>query len=389
MKTSSQSSFGSSTNDSNGQSTDDIHEKQPPYRILTLDGGGIRGLITAVWLNQLEKKLGTPIHEHFDLIAGTSTGSILACAIALGKPTDELVRLYKDRGKEIFPSSFSSHIWKWIRNVWSAGIDQPIHSDTGLKKVLQDEFEHHLFGELEKQTFVLSYDTLNRKAICFNSKQTRYGDIPIWEICKASSSAPAYFPAHVMTFNRTGESYEVPLIDGGVVASNPTACAIAEGLKHLRKEGKGRDIQDIVVVSLGTGDANKPIYIEQSKRWGIMKWMLSITGVMFDGVSQAMDHVARNMLCEENYFRLQAKLHQDSLDDVSDENLNAMHAFAEAQFNQFSLEGNIEKIKEKLMVNEKNLSQSDQQKDLAARHPQLFEINGKSEHTLPKMEIVN
>lgn len=325
-------------------SEDTLTNKTKYYRILALDGGGIRGLITAVWLHrlekELEKKVGKKVHirDFFDLIAGTSTGSILACAISLGTPTEELIKIYKNRGKEIFTHSKVSRFLKWLKHLRFEGLDQPIYSDKGLEKVLRDEFGECKFGELNegshRTTFVVSYDTLNRRAICFNSSQDRYDALPVWEICKASSSAPVYFPAHVMQMKNGDVTYNIPLIDGGVVASNPTACAIAEGIKIQEEQEPQhkRDIGKIVVVSLGTGDSNRPIRIKQAQRWGLVKWSLNITGVLFDGVSQAMDHVATNLLPTENYFRFQAKLDRDSLDDVSEENLNALQALANSYF---------------------------------------------------------
>lgn len=155
-------------------------------------------------------------------------------------------------------------------------------------------------------------------------------------------------------------SYKVPLIDGGVVASNPTACAIAEGMKHLRKQGKNVSVDNLIVVSLGTGDASQPILIEQIRRWGMFQWMFNITGVMFDGMSLATDHVATNLLCPENYFRLQARLQRDSLDDVSDTNLNALHAFADSRYSSLEFKDIVEKLKNKLLKCRENLVLSEQ-----------------------------
>lgn len=355
------------------------------YRILALDGGGIRGLITAVWLYRLEKELqreeGREVHirDYFDLIAGTSTGSILACAISLGTPTEELIKIYKDRGKEIFTRSKTSRLLKWFKHLRAEGVDQPIYSDKGLEKVLRDEFEDCEFGKLNEEgskrtTFVVSYDTLNRRAICFNSRQDRYATLPVWEICKASSSAPVYFPAHVMQMKNGDVTYDIPLIDGGVVASNPTACAIAEGMK-LQDEP---DIKKIVVVSLGTGDSNRPIRIRQAKRWGMIKWSLNITNVLFDGVSQAMDHVATNLLPSANYFRFQAKLERDSLDDVSEENLNALQALANSYFETNICREKLKDLIPKLLNSDTNASAHVEQVGTPQVSDELYKVNGKS-----------
>ncbi|MDF5716596.1 MAG: patatin-like phospholipase family protein [Rhizonema sp. NSF051] len=350
------------------------------YRILSLDGGGIRGLITAVWLDRLEKELGKPIKDHFNLIAGTSTGSILACGISLGIPASQLVNIYKHRGEEIFPQLDSlRRTIKFIKHLPTQGLDQQLYCDQGLKKVLQEEFqrakipekyiskisppenENAKGGDLffkdirylngnELTTLVTSYDTLNRKAVIFDSREDNYNEIPMWEICKASSSAPMFFPAHIMEMkNGNAEPYTIPLIDGGVIASNPTACAIAEGMKATKNLKLTIEdfvpIEDFVVVSLGTGDSNRSISIKQAKNWGIYKWSYHITNVLFDGVSQAMDHIATSMLPRETYFRFQAKLEKDSLDDVSPENLNALQAFANCYFDTYDYQDKIKELK--------------------------------------------
>ena len=346
--------------------------KDKTYRILSLDGGGIRGLVTAVWLHRLEKELGAPLRDHFHLIAGTSTGSILACGVALGMPGEELIKIYKECGKRIFSPSPWPGVLRYIRG--------QIYSSKGLENVLQEKFkwkqfqkynEGNLplncnsdnessnidlhFGDLyclnkqEVTTVIISYDTLNRRAIPFNSSLPRYQEIPIWEICKASSSAPIYFPPHIMKMYNGEVSYEIPLIDGGVVASNPTACAIAEGMK-VRPDLK-RD--QFVVVSLGTGDANRPIHINEIKKWGLLNWGRNFTNVFFDGVSQAVDHVASNTIAQDRYFRFQAKLQEDSMDDISEKNLNALQAFANSYFETTICRDKIKQLKDALSENSK------------------------------------
>ena len=94
------------------------------YRILSLDGGGIRGIITAVWLDRLEQALGGPLRQHFDLIAGTSTGGILACALARGTEAAKIVDLYRDRGREVFPDQ-AARLWSRITRTFSQGLSAP------------------------------------------------------------------------------------------------------------------------------------------------------------------------------------------------------------------------------------------------------------------------
>ena len=95
----------------------------------------------------------------------------------------------------------------------------------------------------------------------------------MWEVCKASSAAPTYFPAHILNLGGA----DVPLIDGGVFANNPTAGAIAEGVRINKALGNaGHDLDEFVVASFGTGEATRPIEAKQALQWGALEWAVPI-----------------------------------------------------------------------------------------------------------------
>jgi patatin-like phospholipase/acyl hydrolase len=303
------------------------------YRILSLDGGGIRGLMTAVWLDYLEQKLGSPLNKHFDLIAGTSTGSILACGIAMGMRADSLIELYLENAATIFPGR-ASRLWSRAQRLLSQGPSAPKYDGQGLEQVLQKLFrkknKNVLFGELiTKPVLVFTYDTLNRQSIVFKNTKREHVKIPVYQICKASSSAPTYFPAHVM---RIGKA-RVPLIDGGVVANNPTACAIAEAIRiNKRQTGLAQcEVTDFIVASFGTGEATRSISIAEAQEWGALEWAIPIIDVLFDGSTDAVDYIARHVIDDKKYFRFQCKLEKayDDMDNADKTNLNALIAVAQ------------------------------------------------------------
>jgi len=303
------------------------------YRILSLDGGGIRGLLTAVWLDRLEQKLGTPLKNYFDLIAGTSTGSILACGVAMGLSANSIIDLYLNNAKIIFPGR-ASRLWSRTQRLLSQGPSAPKYDGKGLQQVLQKVFRKRnrniLFGELgKKPVLVFSYDMLNRQSIVFKNTKREHMAIPVYQICKASSSAPTYFPAHVM---RMGKA-EVPLIDGGVVANNPTACAIAEAIRINKRKRKTNqcEVTDFVVASFGTGEAARSISIAEAQEWGALEWAIPIIDVLFDGSTDAVDYIARQIIDDSKYFRLQCKLEEDfdDMDNSDRTNLNALIAVAQ------------------------------------------------------------
>jgi patatin-like phospholipase/acyl hydrolase len=109
------------------------------FRILSFDGGGIRGVMSAAMLRVVEQQIGKPLNQYFDLIAGTSTGSILAAAVATGLKSQEIIDLYKQNGQRIFPyTSLCSR--QRLGLVWQYGVSAPKYSDEGLNKVLQEQY---------------------------------------------------------------------------------------------------------------------------------------------------------------------------------------------------------------------------------------------------------
>jgi patatin-like phospholipase/acyl hydrolase len=298
-----------------------------PFRILSLTGGGIRGALSAVWVMHLESRLGSALHNHVDLLAGTSTGSIVACALARGKSGTEIVELYRKRGREIFPST-GARLWDRMLRTFSQGGSAPKYSDIGLAEVLREELGAETrLGDMQKPTMVFTYDTLNRVPLVFKSWREEYAKLPAWRVVKASCSAPTYFPAEVLQVGAA----ELPLIDGGVVANDPTACAIAEAMRYTRDGQQACAIEEIHVVSIGTGSLTRPITARQATEWGPLEWAIPVIDVLMDGAADAVDYVARQILPNANYVRFQTPLDAayDDMDNASATNINALIATAE------------------------------------------------------------
>jgi patatin-like phospholipase/acyl hydrolase len=377
-----------------------------PFRILSLDGGGIRGLVAAKILAIIEKQIQQPLSEYFNLISGTSTGSILAAAIATGSSSEEIVELYKQKSSVIFPYK-SRFALQRIPLLIKYGLSAPKYSDTGLIKVLQENFrETSLFDISSTLLLIISYDTITREPIIFKSwrPDKGYGNVPLWEVCVCSASAPTYFPAHglpkrvngiVQTATedsvildqdasvcndiykntqiniisgvgsgqiRTIKKYigltrqafldlpwdEIPnqdstysikctysAIDGGVAANNPSACAVAEALRL------GYKIEEITVLSIGTGDRTRIIPFEKAQGWGLIEWAQPLIGVLLEASSDIYEYIT-NQVMDQRVLRLQFKLDReltgkrlsDDIDDVSEENINNLIEAAEIYLNQ-------------------------------------------------------
>ncbi len=315
-----------------------------PYRVLALDGGGIRGIITAYWLKRLEETLDDRVGNRFDLIAGTSTGSMLACAMALRIPAADVVDLYQTYGSEVFPPPPSCMVLRLLRFLFR-GLTVPLYGDAGLERVLRRVFGDACFGDLPQHPVVLvtAYNTFSRQAIMFKSSRKRHADVPLWEAVKASSSAPTYFPAHVTRVL----GRRAPLIDGGVVAKNPTACAIAEALRITMDRTTGSvPLRDLVVASFGTGQATRPISIAQARRWGSLQWVRPVIDVLMDGGVDAADYIARQLLPRDRYFRFQTSLDKasDAMDNTSPANIEALLSVADDFLTSWGGDRMIEKL---------------------------------------------
>ena len=295
-------------------------------RILSLDGGGIRGLVTSLWLGGVEDSLAHAgktggLLKHFDLLAGSSTGALVACGLGIGLSPAQLADLYRDERHTIFPG-LASRLWSRAGRIFSQGPSAPRYDGAGLEKVLKKVFGRTTLGQLKVPTLVTAYDTVTRTPVVFKSFKAQHKALPVWEVCRASAAAPTYFPAHPMTV----EGYRCALIDGGVVANNPTACAIAEA---MRKDARVDNSHDLTVLSVGTGERNRPIDLKSAREWGALEWAIPIIDVLFDGNTDSVDYIARHLV-GDGYFRMQTDLvvGMDDLDDTSSTNVFALEKLA-------------------------------------------------------------
>lgn len=194
-------------------------------RILSIDGGGIRGIIPALALQTLEEETGKAALNMFDMFVGTSTGGILALALARGKSPAQIVDLFEKRGAEIF-----SKPWYWL------GLTGPKYSADGIEKVLREEIGENLLSTAMKPVAVTCGSLLDRRAMVIRSWMPEAQDTTMWAAARATSAAPTFFPS----FGHR------KLIDGGVWANNPAYRAYMLASKFF----PGEPFQ---MLSLGTG----------------------------------------------------------------------------------------------------------------------------------------
>jgi predicted acylesterase/phospholipase RssA len=264
-------------------------------KILSIDGGGIRGLIPARVLAEIERRCKRPAGELFDLVAGTSTGAIIACALTKPQPltAEQIARIYLDEGPEIFSRSL-------IKKITSAGglIDERYESD-GLLTSLRRHLGQHRLADAKPAILLTAYDLIGRDALLLRNDR----DMSMVDAAHGSSAAPSYFePARVG---------DLVLVDGGVFATNPAMCAYAD------VDG---DVE--LLVSLGCGEHTRKLPFEKVKDWGQLEWIRPALDVVFDGTADAVD-IQLKALIGEDYMRFQTRLDHalDDLDAATPENL--------------------------------------------------------------------
>lgn len=290
-------------------------------KVLSIDGGGIRGLIPAMVLEHLEARTGRSTAEMFDFVAGTSTGGILGLALTKpgpgGRPehsASRLVELYATRGGEIFQRSF----WRGMATL--GGFAEEKYSHTPLEAILREYFGETALRDALVPTMVTTYDIERRDPFFFKSWRDDRNGVAMWRAARATSAAPIYFEPTLVDVGGTRRA----LVDGGVFMNNPAVSAYVEAKAMFPEE------QDVLVVSLGTGELTRPIPYEQAKSWGVGQWAIPVLGVIFDGVSDAVDYQLRSLV-RERYFRFQTMLDiaSDDMDNASQANLLALRAEAQ------------------------------------------------------------
>jgi patatin-like phospholipase/acyl hydrolase len=346
------------------------------FRILSLDGGGIRGVIAATMLAAIEKQIDQPLNEYFNLIAGTSTGSILAAAIASGRSSQEIIELYRQKSSIIFPYA-SLFSWKRLPLILKYGISAPKFSDNGLIKSLRETLgETKLFDIISPLLLIISYDTITQEPIIFKSWRTDkgYGNIPLWEVCVCSASAPTYFPAHKLD-RRINGKIEKATTDTITLDDHVSSCnnmynnapvriidGVGSGQTRIIKKYEGASRQAVVdapwnqipdhtstysikyiysaidggvaannpsscavaealrlgyknneisILSLGTGDRTRMITLDKAQSWGLIQWAQPLIGVLLDGSSDIFEYITSQIIPSSRLLRLQFKLDQE------------------------------------------------------------------------------
>jgi len=277
------------------------------YRILSLDGGGIRGLLASRLLERLAAQRPGWM-DSIDLLAGTSTGAILAAGIAAGLEPSAISRIYSERGREVFDET----IWDLT------DVDRLVRADyrnENLEIVLAQTFGARTLGELERKVIISAFDLDSHEPTRegvrswkpkffhnFEEPGSRDRDERVVDVLMRSCAAPTYFPVYQ------------GFIDGGVVANNPSMCALAQA---LHDDTGGQHVSYIALLSVGTG-AN-PRYLDTlDGDWGYAQWLKPLINIVLEGGSGIADYECAQIL-GKRYHRLNPVLpHPIGLDAVDE-----------------------------------------------------------------------
>ncbi|WP_067141997.1 CBASS cGAMP-activated phospholipase [Oceanivirga salmonicida] len=255
------------------------------FKILCLDGGGARGYFSAYMLKKIEEEFDIKIHEYFDLIVGTSTGALISGGIGLGLELDEIVNLYKYEKHRIFQ-----------KKNFNIGVFSSIYTNENLKNLINEKYGNNSFENLKTNLIIASTDITDKKPKIFKSwKETK---ISLKEAVLCSSSAPTYFdPVKI------GNKYYA---DGCFWANNPSILALSEALSE---KSFNKNIEEIKILSIGTGRNMIKFDVTNTKNWGILTWVKDISKIMIDSSVYANDTML-NRILNNRYLRIDFELNE-------------------------------------------------------------------------------
>jgi uncharacterized protein len=307
-------------------------------KVLSIDGGGIRGIIAGQVLIALEKKLqkrsGDPearLADYFDFFAGTSTGGILTCLYLCPSEDDarkarysaeEAIGLYVKNGFEIFKLS----IWKKLSN--PEGIIHEIYNVIELEKLLKKYFGAVKLSKLLKPCLITSFNINKRTPHFFAQHEAvKFGDSSdffVCDVCRATTAAPTYFETALI---KSMSDVSYPLVDGGVFANNPAMCAYSEV-----QNAKGFPLtKDMFIVSIGTNVSKRPLQINNAIGWGSIAWSRPMIDLMMTTASETVDFYLKKIFSaqdnDQNYIRIQPhSFHKAKprIDNASPQNIQAL-----------------------------------------------------------------
>lgn len=253
-------------------------------RILSLDGGGIKGVFAAQFLAKVEEATSKKICDYFDLIAGTSTGGIIAAGLGLGIPAQDILELYLNNAQVIFPQKPLG----FLKRVTGGQYDSE-----ALQNVLKETFGNSKIGNSKTRLLIPSYSISDRKTVVF--KTSHHDELVldykrlVTDVLMATTAAPTYFKPYIMESRA--------FIDGGIGANNPSSIALVEGLTKC-----GWLKEDIYLLSIGCTYDFKNSTLGKEKMGAVD--IAKLINAFMNAESQYSENISQLLLEKEQYIRI-------------------------------------------------------------------------------------
>jgi uncharacterized protein len=337
---------------------------QPKYKILSIDGGGVRGIVPAMILAEIERRTQTQIFSLFDLIAGSSSGGILA--LGLTKPrldvpkssapvaqysAEELMQIYLEYGAEIFYEPFWEQIFGRVEDIFM----QPKYTAEGRSEIIHQYFGNTLLEHNLKEVLITSYDLDRRIPIFFTNKpeKQQLESKKFRKLCRgfsladaalATSATPTYFPPYRFANANANQAYT--FIDGGLVTNNPANLAIVEAQISSRVQQQILNLEDILVVSLGSGALTSFHPYQEVQKWGQLQWTKPLLNIAIDGGGEVVAGELERLFDavrqgdRTNYYRFQPFLTSEleAIDNTKPSQLRQLQSLANIMIQEKSRE---------------------------------------------------
>ncbi len=295
-------------------------------RVLSIDGGGLRGVIPLKVIEYIEQITEKEIHQTFDVIAGTSTGALLASTLLCPDVESEvgdkrrfdlstIEKLYISHGKDIFPrSSYLS-----LRKAKFRKYLKYKYSPDPLDAVLNNYLGESRIADCLRPVFITSFDLRTNSPLYFTTREANLEidkNILLKKACRATSAAPSYFPSYELSY--AGKNCSC--IDGGIFMNNPALGVLLEVVlnrdsKYYKLSQPSKSIENIHILSLGTGSSDKIINVDGAKSWGEVKWAKPAIDLAMNVPANVVDQQLQLMYelfgCGSNYLRLNVDIESE------------------------------------------------------------------------------
>eukprot|EP01018_Ginkgo_biloba_P030983 Gb_24021 [translate_table: standard] len=322
--------------------------------ILSIDGGGMQGIVagrTLAYLEEaLKRKSGNPdarIADYFDVATGTSIGGILTAMLFTddgnGQPlcrAEDTWKLIAEKGKKMFKLSGFLAKLRGMATVFSSQSIERV-----LKSLFTKNGRHLTLKDTLKPVLIPCYDLSSAGPFVFSradALETDNFDFNLWEVCRATAAAPGFFKPVLMS--SVDRQTTCTAVDGGLVMNNPTAAAITHVLHNKQEFPFVRGVEDLLVLSVGMGQFDRTCDHQTVKGWGALQWAKPIMKIVGDGLSDTVDHALSIAFRQNrhNYVRIQASGLQEKcgtdIDLPSEENVKTLMNMADNILKQKSME---------------------------------------------------